>query len=279
MLMWVTDIHLEFLRFNNKVKKLAKRLESQNPDGLIISGDISTANYIEHQLHDFTQAFTKPIYFVAGNHDFWNSSWKDVNSKLHSLNKKIKNLHWLQEDSPIVFPGFDLVGVGGWYDAYHGNATTSNVALNDFYCVAELIQGAGIPDLLYKIYRDEAGRQADVLYRQLKETTQNTVIIVTHVPPYREATWHEGNISNSHWLPWMSSASTGQAIDRYANNNKDKKIIVLCGHTHSPGIYVRDNVTVYTGKAKHGDPQVAGKIYKDKIVAYNSAGKKVENKI
>jgi predicted phosphodiesterase len=80
-------------------------------------------------------------------------------------------------------------------------------------------------------------------------------------------------------LPWFGSASTGQVLDRYANNNKDKKIIVLCGHTHSPGIYVRDNVTVYTGGAEYGNPQIAGEIYEDKIIAFDSQKKKVENKL
>jgi UDP-2,3-diacylglucosamine pyrophosphatase LpxH len=280
-LLFCSDIHLDFFRTPDKAKVFGDCLANEKPDaeGLIIAGDISIASKLEEHLIQLYSGFKKPIYFVLGNHDFWTSSFKEVNKKVLTLTKKIPDLHWLQNEGPIKFETFDMVGVSGWYDAYYGN-TKSTIALNDWYSIIELMPGVSYRDLLIQLIREEAGKQADVLYKQLKNTTANTIIIVTHVPPYKEASWHEGEMSDYNtWLPWMSSASTGAVIDRYAEANPDKSIVVITGHTHSPGIYQKKNVTVYTTKAIYGAPDITGKLYKDKIITLNHIENVVERKL
>ena len=249
--------------------------------GIIITGDISSGKVLEGHLRELAEGWTKPIYFVLGNHSYYDSSWKVIDEMVSSLTKEIPHLHWLNQGFHEV-DGHAICGVGGWYDAYHGNSN-SGIELNDFRLIDELVPVGSFRPLLLEEIRKRAGYEADILANQLKEAcaTDNEVIIVgTHIPPYAESAWHEGAHSNREWVPWFSSASTGATLDRFAENNPEKKFIVLTGHTHSSGIYQRrENMTVYTGPAIYGFPDVSGVINtkERKLWAYGSIGKKVEH--
>jgi 3',5'-cyclic-AMP phosphodiesterase len=59
------------------------------------------------------------------------------------------------------------------------------------------------------------------------------IFVLSHDPPFREACWHEGQISDENWLT------------------------VLCGHSHSAGeAQVLPNPHVLTGGAIYGKPMI-----------------------
>jgi 3',5'-cyclic-AMP phosphodiesterase len=83
--------------------------------------------------------------------------------------------------------------------------------------------------------------------------------VATHVPPFREACWHEGKLSNADWLPHFSCKAVGEALRRAAKAHPDRKIRVLCGHTHGAGTAeILPNLKVFTGGAEYGEPAVQG---------------------
>lgn len=284
MLIWLNDIHLNFLRQPNAAKKFAASLFEKYPDakGLIITGDISDGTNLEKHLRELSEGWSKPIYFVLGNHSYYHSSWTKIDTLVTNLVDEIPHLHWLNQGIHEV-DGHTICGICGWYDAYHGNSN-SNVDLNDFYLIAELLPHSRFRPLLLEEIRRRAGFEADTLARHLKEACEldNEVIIVgTHIPPYAESAFHEGKPSDREWVPWFSSASTGVTLDRFAEHHPEKKFIVLTGHTHSSGIYQRkENMTVYTGPAVYGLPAVSGWINtkERKIQAYGPSREKVEHK-
>jgi Icc protein len=47
----------------------------------------------------------------------------------------------------------------------------------------------------------------DVLPRALVRFPH--VLLLTHVPPLKEACWHDGSISSDHWLPHFSCQAFG----------------------------------------------------------------------
>jgi len=272
-LLWCTDLHLNFLRYADGPLEFAKSLD-QDADGLIITGDISDGFGLEIHLRQLAEGFPKPIYFVLGNHDFYYSSFGVIDQMVIDLTKEVDNLFCLNHGSHKIDDAY-IVGVGGWYDAYHGDQN-SKVQLADWELIKELRAGKNNRRILLSLIRDRAALEADILDAQLKEgcNLSDNIIVCTHVPPYSEAAWHEGKPSDRIWVPWFSSGSLGRVLDNNARINPTKTFLVLTGHSHSPGIYCRDNVTVYTGGAKYGFPDLNGvlNLSDRNIVAADFAG-------
>lgn len=83
------------------------------------------------------------------------------------------------------------------------------------------------------------------------------LILLTHVPPFREAAWHEGKVSNDDWLPFMASKPMGDVLKDALAARPDRKVTVLCGHTHSAGeVEILPNLIVKTGGAEYRNPEL-----------------------
>jgi len=82
------------------------------------------------------------------------------------------------------------------------------------------------------------------------------VILLTHVPPLPEATWHEGKTSGPDFLPHFCNAKLGEVIRAACDSHPASKLTVLCGHTHSEGVYREANLTVLTAGAVYGSPRI-----------------------
>jgi predicted phosphodiesterase len=287
MLLWLTDIHLNFLRpLDTCADQFAKYLMEENPsaEGLIISGDISSGEVLKDHLIQLAKRFTKPIYMVTGNHDYYKNSFAEIDKQISELTKEYSNLHWLNEGN-CYLPKASIVGVGGFYDVRIGNAY-SCVCLSDFELIEDLVAGYHYRDLLIELVRKRADKEAQkldlLLQQEIVDIDADLVIVVTHVSPFCGSSWHEGKISNRDWLPWFSSKATGDVIEKYAESFPEKRFVVLSGHGHSPGIYKHsDNLVVYSGKAKYYVPDLAGTINFDTLTinTFDSDGARVERKL
>ena len=83
------------------------------------------------------------------------------------------------------------------------------------------------------------------------------VIVATHVPPFREATWHEGRPSSDDFLPFFACKAVGDVLLEAAQSHPECQILVLCGHTHGGGeVQVLENLRVVTGPAEYGKPEI-----------------------
>ena len=87
----------------------------------------------------------------------------------------------------------------------------------------------------------------------------DNVVVVTHVPPFREAAWYEGEISNDNWLPFFCCKAVGDVLTEQMEANPDSRLTVLCGHTHGQGeAQILPNLRVVTGGAQYRRPQIQG---------------------
>ena len=78
-----------------------------------------------------------------------------------------------------------------------------------------------------------------------------------HVPPFRESCWHEGRVSDDEYLPHFSCKAVGEVLLRCMRARPDRKLTVLCGHTHGRGsVDMLPNLSVVTGGADYGRPAV-----------------------
>jgi 3',5'-cyclic-AMP phosphodiesterase len=103
---------------------------------------------------------------------------------------------------------------------------------------------------------DEAARHFEQV---LEEAAANyeTVVAVTHVPPFREAAWHEGKISDDDYLPYFACKVVGDVMRQVMLSHPSVRLVVLCGHPHGGGQFqAATNIEVLTGEARYGHPVV-----------------------
>lgn len=275
--LWLTDIHLDHLRNSVTASKtFGEYLQAEQEfDQVVITGDIAEAHTFKSRLNALAEGINKPIYFVLGNHDHYRGSIVDVEMGMYE--GLAPNLTWLDGAAlPILLDDTKaLVGKYCWYDGVYGNGYKSQVVLHDFTSVAEFRARYNRYDWAYEAdkggrttligyLRELAKSQAEQARKKLEDALalRPHVIFATHVPPFKGACWHEGSLSDSDWMPWFTSEACGSMLEEVAAQHPDKKILVLCGHTHSAGMYQHSaNLLVRTGKAVYGAPDVAGLLF------------------
>lgn len=150
-----------------------------------------------------------------------------------------------------------LIGHDGWADGRLGAGAVSPVMLNDYLQIAEL-SGIGRAERFRRL--GALGDEAAAHFRKWLPkalATHERVILLTHVPPFREACWHEGRISDDDYLPHFASLAAGEVLREIMASHPERHLTVLCGHTHSPGIcQPLPNLVVKTGGARYGEPRL-----------------------
>jgi 3',5'-cyclic-AMP phosphodiesterase len=254
---WLTDLHLNFLA-GEAVDAFLQRVASCDADALIISGDIAESTSLLQYLSWIADRIDRPIYFVLGNHDFYHGSIHRVREEVVSLCKRDSRLVWLGGVGPVELTSrVGLVGHDGWADARLGDYERSFVMMNDYRLIEEF---AGVSKqqrwpLLKREADAAAAHIAEVLPPALARFPH--ALLVTHVPPFREACWHAGQISDDDWLPHFSSLAMGEAILKCMRAWPDRELTILCGHTHGRGeARPAPNVRVLTGAAEYGAPTI-----------------------
>ncbi len=268
-LLWTTDPHLDHVRHPAAATEFAKALRREHPtaSGLLVTGDIAEAQTISNTLRDLAHGFELPVYFVLGNHDFYMGSFEVVQKHVASTVERTKNLHWLRTSELHLSPGVGLAGTDGWYDARNGDRL-SDLQLTDFTCIADLFtaQDDSRNALLAACAR-KADEEVAILRQQLErlaraaETERELahVVVATHIPPFQDAAWYEGKPANDYWAPFFSCKVMGDLLCTHADQQPGIHYHVFCGHTHGAGVYhARENLTVYTGAARYGAPDLAG---------------------
>lgn len=261
-LAWLTDVHLNHADATTRRRLLSSL--AQNCDAVAISGDIAESWDLEGYLRVLDTVIEQPIYFVLGNHDFYRGSIAATREAVTSLALQSKNLVYLnQVDFVQLTPNTAIIGHDGWADGRLGDLAGSDVVLNDYLLINEL-QGCSRRGALDKIALRRALRMlgdeaAEHMRQALTQAVSRypQVIALTHVPPFRAATWHEGRISDDHWLPHFSCKAVGDAMTAVMRANPHAELLVLCGHTHGSGeAQLLGNIRVLTGAARYGKPEI-----------------------
>lgn len=257
---WITDPHLNHCALAAWDRLIAQVHECQC-DGIIISGDISEGDDVVFQLRRLADTVRLPIHFVLGNHDFYHSSISRTRAAIRKAVADHPLLNYLSDCEPISIDGVAFIGVDGWGDATVGNYEQSTVRLNDFRLIDDFFLAA--PSLWKSILRDlgqDSARRLQSLLLSAADLHQR-LLVVTHVPPFRQACWYQGRTTDDNWAPFFVSGQCGDTLIAFANSHADTAIDVLCGHTHSGGTaQLTDNLVVTTAGADYGNPEVAAVI-------------------
>ena len=252
---WLSDIHLNFLR-EEQLQAFLQELSATSVDAWLISGDIAEAPTLSQYLQLLRSSVPAPIYFVLGNHDFYKGSFRRVTADISSLNDE--SLQWLTAAGPVnLSSNLFLVGDDGWADARLGDPEGSQVVLNDFHHIEELTNLSKTERIeACKSLGDQAAERIRPKLEQAADSARH-ILVLTHVPPFRGATWHEGRISDDTWLPWFSCKVMGEVVLDCAQRHPDCEFTVLCGHTHGGGYFqTTPDVVVHTAEAEYGAPRI-----------------------
>jgi Icc protein len=258
-LAWYTDIHVNFLR-QPGVEAFFAMLAETECDAFLLSGDIGEAPNVAQLLNALDNVARRPVYFVLGNHDFYRGSIAGVRKTVQQLCAVCPDLHWLP-DAGVVPLTADacLVGHDGWGDGRLGDYFGSDVLLNDFGLIEEFGGFDEDPEerlaKLHALGDESAAHFRAVLPDALSRFRH--VLVVTHVPPFRESCWHEGRLSDDAWLPFFTCKAVGDVLVEAMREHPDREMTVLCGHTHGAGeAEILPNLRVSTGGAVYGSPKV-----------------------
>ena len=258
-LAWITDPHLEFLK-KQQTDDFLVQVKSTKADFFLISGDISVAKKLDQTLSLIEQHIS-PLFFVLGNHDFYGGNIADI--------REIASQHdgYLPEAGIITLTkNTCLIGHDGWADGRLGDYWNSPVMLADYKNITNFMgldKGARFREL--NRLGDEA---TDFISEHLTKALRkfDHVVLVTHVPPFRDACWHQGEISDENYTPHFACKAMGDKLLKIMGNMSDHHLTVLCGHTHSSGIFKPlKNITVFTGSADYGNPTIQKILDIDKI--------------
>jgi len=263
-LAWVTDIHLNFLQ-DSKVEHFCRSVADLSPDAVLIGGDISDASGLKSHLKIIERCLECPVYFVLGNHDFYGASIEVVRSVVQTLAEEYKRLNWLPASGLVeLTENTGLIGHDGWPDGRLGQGERSQVLLNDYFYIKEF-KYLSHRDRFRMLNRlgDEVAEYFMDLLPAAAERFEN-LLLLTHVPPYRESCWHEGIVSDDAHLPHFACQAVGEVITDVMQNFPERKLTVLCGHTHGRGeVQIASNIFVKTGEARYRRPQVQDLIVVD----------------
>ncbi|AIB44633.1 MULTISPECIES: metallophosphoesterase [Pseudomonas] len=208
----MSDLHVEF-----------QPIELPDPalyDVAILAGDI---NIKGRSAHWAGEHFSKDTILVAGNHEFYKSSW---NKTLDQLNNcQLPHVHFLEQRT-LVRDGIRILGCTGWSDFEGtGNAPLAlleaRALMNDYKLIRmEPEYRKLVPQQTRKV----AQESREWLRREVGQPFQGKTIIVTHFPPLM------------HFVPDYSKHPHLRAA--YGNNWQeflDMEIdLWVFGHTHFP---------------------------------------------
>ncbi|OGT07793.1 MAG: serine/threonine protein phosphatase [Gammaproteobacteria bacterium RBG_16_37_9] len=258
-LAWLTDIHLNFLD-NDARRKFYEEIVNTHCDAVLISGDIAEAPSLADFLNEMTNQIKKSIYFVLGNHDYYRGTVDEVRKTVATLTKTHEQLFWLPSSGILLLTNnIILLGQDGWADGRLGNYQNSRVSLNDSRMIIDLFQKKilGKFQLLEKM-QQLADMDAIALRNNLTQAISQhpkKIIVLTHIPPFKEICFYDGKSSDENWLPYFSSKAMGDVLILVAKNNPLIDFLVLCGHTHSEGYYQPiANLIIKAGKAEYYQP-------------------------
>jgi predicted phosphohydrolase len=248
--LFLTDLHLDMVGIFDKINFI-RRVKNINPHGIFITGDICNGFSLIRTLKLLSFLLPYPIYFVNGNHHYYGSSFSKIHDELKSLCSRTWNLKWLTEESLIELnKDTCLIGIDGWNDGLLGVSKYLKYSI-DFLLIKDFKKLSSI----YKkvdLCNKWAERSAILLEKKLTEALKyKNIFILTHYPPFREATNDDNKILKDFWLSFNINSTLGLMIKKVMEN-KSNNLTIFCGHTHvAKTVKITENITCEVGASHY----------------------------
>lgn len=254
-LLVLSDLHLDKSSQSSKADFL-KRLKATDYDSVLITGDISVASLLPKHLGEIVQASGRPVIITSGNHDYYGSSFYEVDKAIESICAKHPNLIALGGGEIIEFSRTTcLVGHRGWYDGLAGSGAKTRVESPDRYAIEDFRNLSR--SAFFRKLKDLGEESADYFRRllPLALSRHRHVLLGTHVPPFTQGLRFDGKRCVWNRQPFFSNQALGNLIWGISKHHPGRKIQVLAAHTHShAAVMLRPNLSMRIAAARPGYP-------------------------
>jgi Icc-related predicted phosphoesterase len=252
-----SDIHLNFATAYDLREFMVSTIE-ESLDVLLIGGDIGDSQSTPFYLEMFDRFLDCQIYFVLGNHDFYESSFAKVKEEVRKVCNNSKKLFFLDDESYLELNlNTAIIGESGIPDGREGNFEGYFEKINDYFLVEDF-KGSDKNQILNKL--NEIGDNRAQIAREKLEETLNyykNVIFLTHVPPFKEATLYKGKIKDDNFLPHFTCKTLGDKLKRIMDKHPNSHLKVYCGHSHEKAsVQILNNLEVVCMDASYGYPKL-----------------------
>ena len=255
LLAWCSDLHFDFIRPDQR-QRFLHSVAMSGANAVVITGDISTSRRIADSLGAIAR-MGLPTYFVTGNHDYYAGNFVATDANIASVCRQFSNLTRLGLGEIIPLGERTvLIGHPGWSDGRAGLGPMTPVRTNDSLLITDLrLEGADLFSKLADLGRVSARYIESLASVAVQNADQ--VVVATHVPPFPEASRHEGAQGKPGHLPHFTNVAMGESLRKIARAWPRKKFLVICGHTHERFSWqAEENLIVKVAGARYGDPAI-----------------------
>jgi predicted phosphohydrolase len=270
---WATDIHLDTLeKTPEKIVQFAESLIVDQPDAIVLTGDLSTYADLTYHLSIIERVVQRPVYFVLGNHDFWGGGVSDVRLEMKNLSNMSQFLRYLPNTPYVTLsPTTALVGHDCWYDAGYGSPMTSTMIMNDWIRVKDFaVELCVTYGDTYGSYKTNKPKVIEISKKLASEGTAHiingikaatkyhkVIMIATHFPPFQETHLYNGKVGDAAAQPWYTNKMLGDVLRQAASQLPKVRFEVFAGHTHGKcDMQISDNLFVHVGEAEYKQPRL-----------------------
>jgi Icc-related predicted phosphoesterase len=207
-----SDLHFEFHPDNGK--SFINSMDPSECDALVVAGDL---NVVMGNMWDSIGMLCKryegkPVYYVAGNHDYYHGDPAIVSMRLADFESEFENFVWMDYEKHSMLGSTSIGGCTLWFDAVLNEGNKY-----DFYHMSD----SQLIDTKYQWFLNENKTSKEFL----SENCEGVDVIVTHHMPSDVciAEQFEGNHLNKFFVCDITDII-----------EKIQPKYWICGHTHSP---------------------------------------------
>lgn len=257
---WMTDVHLDCFSEKNRRKwceEKKKEIPKEDVAGILITGDIASSSSVFDCVELIRSVFELPVYYVFGNHDVWGTSMSWLHAEAQRRSSKEKSICWMGSVDFIDAGGkIAIIGHDSWYDTRNGIFNV-DFAMEDWFRISEFRSSTRS---IKEVCQEFSSIAVDHITKNCKIAIENgktEIVILMHVPPFKESCFYKGKSTEDYALPVFSSKIMGEALNLLSLEYPDVNFLVLCGHTHSPSdIRFSNNLRVIVGESRYYHPSL-----------------------
>lgn len=217
---YLSDLHMEFTPY---------KLSFHGEDVLVLAGDLSSSatETLELIIAYLTENTTTHVVFVAGNHDYYNSSIPKIDSFWAEVETDLKKegndrFHFLQ-DRHVRIHGVIFHGATLWTDMIGADRAVIERSINDYRCIDRFNM------LLCRVLHQ---RSRKLIEQTLDREDEPVVVVTHHLPSFKSI------------LSKYAGSPLNAAFASHMDSIVIKAAIWIHGHTHTNVDYVLGNTRV-----------------------------------